>query len=164
MLYPIKDYPDYYITKCGQVWSKKSDKYIKPDIVNGGYFRTKLYKNGERHRIMTHRLVAKQFISNPNNYPYINHKDGIPRHNHISNLEWCTQSQNIQHAYDIGNKVALSREKHPMSKLTELDIKEIISIKGYFTQLDIANAYGVSQSRISLIHNNLSWTHGDNTQ
>lgn len=42
-----------------------------------------------------HRLVAKAFVENPNNYTIINHIDNDPTNNIYSNLEWCTQLQNM---------------------------------------------------------------------
>lgn len=53
-----------------------------------------------------HRLVAESFIPNPSNYPIINHIDSNPSNNHIDNLEWCTQSHNILHAFKTGRKKA----------------------------------------------------------
>ena len=59
-------------------------------------------KNNDRKRknIGMHRLVAKAFLSNPNNLPVVNHKDGNGFNNDVSNLEWMTESQNSQHAHD----------------------------------------------------------------
>jgi len=59
-----------------------------------GYYSVLLHKDGKRKNMLVHRLVAKAFISNPNNYPYINHKDENPSNNHIENLEWCTAEYN----------------------------------------------------------------------
>lgn len=67
----------------------------------GGYPRVVLYKNGERYRVFIHRLVCEAFIPNPENKPFVNHKDGNPNNNQVSNLEWCTCKENVQHAINI---------------------------------------------------------------
>jgi hypothetical protein len=51
---------------------------------------------------MAHILVAQAFRPNPDNKRVVNHKDGNKRNNFASNLEWCTQAENVQHAFDIG--------------------------------------------------------------
>lgn len=67
-----------------------------------GYFVVALCKNGKRKMERVHRLVAIAFLPSDNERPFINHKDGNPKNNHVSNLEWCTQKENVQHAYDTG--------------------------------------------------------------
>ncbi len=47
---------------------------------------------------LVHRLVAKAFIPNPNNYPCVNHKDENKSNNHADNLEWCTYKYNVQYS------------------------------------------------------------------
>lgn len=61
-----------------------------------------LYKNGKQKNISVHRLVGIMFIPNPENKPEINHKDTNKLNNHISNLEWNTKKENIEHAWDNG--------------------------------------------------------------
>jgi hypothetical protein len=65
--------------------------------------------------------VALTYIPNPENYSIVNHIDGNPSNNHVKNLEWCTRSHNVQHAYDIG----LNKRARPVLKLSiEGDILE----------------------------------------
>ena len=49
-----------------------------------------------------HQLVASAFIPNPENKPHVNHKDGVRNNNKLSNNEWVTRAENMQHAYDTG--------------------------------------------------------------
>ena len=67
-----------------------------------GYLRIKLSKNNFAKRVMLHRIIAKAFIPNPENKPYINHIDGNKKNNSIENLEWCTQKENVSHAWVNG--------------------------------------------------------------
>ena len=69
-----------------------------------GYNIVNLWKNKKKKTIKVHRLVAEAFIPNLDNKPYINHKNAIRNDNTIQNLEWCTQKENILHAYKIGSR------------------------------------------------------------
>ena len=61
-----------------------------------------LSENGKVTRIHVHKLVALYFIPNPNNFKSINHKDGDKFNNHVTNLEWCTNRHNFEHAVKNG--------------------------------------------------------------
>jgi len=74
-------------------------RILKPSS-NGskqGYLFVYLCKDGTPKRFYIHRLVARAFIPNPLNLPYINHKDENPKNNSADNLEWCTQVYNINY-------------------------------------------------------------------
>ena len=58
-----------------------------------------LYKNGKRENKLVNRLVAEAFIPNPENKPEVNHIDGNPLNNFVTNLEWATKAENMKHAY-----------------------------------------------------------------
>jgi len=60
-----------------------------------------------------HRLVAINFIPNPDNKPFINHIDGIPSNNKVENLEGCTQAENVKHAWETGLSKGMFGEKNP---------------------------------------------------
>ena len=92
----IQGYEGFYkINRKGEVLSVRSGKLLKAGKNKQGYMNVALSKNGESKVHKVHRLVARTFISNPNNYPYINHKDEDKTNNHVENLEWCTAKYNI---------------------------------------------------------------------
>lgn len=72
-------------------------KIMMPYKNNSGYYAIRLSKNNKKNNELVHRIVAKAFIPNPNNYPVINHKDEVRINNNISNLEWCTYKYNINY-------------------------------------------------------------------
>lgn len=66
-----------------------------------GYLRCSLCKDGKHKRFLVHRLVAKSFIENPNNYPEINHIDEDKTNNHLENLEWITSRNNVVYSQGV---------------------------------------------------------------
>lgn len=103
----------YQISTSGQI--KSSDRpvwhgtfmytrkgTIRKPFNTSGYDAVRLSKDGKKTFFTVHRLVALTFIPNPDNLPEVNHKDGNKLNNHVDNLEWCTPSQNTQHAVDTG--------------------------------------------------------------
>ncbi len=99
----IIGFPNYHIFEDGSVWSNYKNKILKPHINKGsGYLVIDLWDGKRRVKQYIHRLLGIAFISNPKGYPYINHIDGNKTNNLLSNIEWCSPSENTQHAYDIG--------------------------------------------------------------
>jgi hypothetical protein len=97
------EYLKYYeITKDGKCINKKTNYVKKTFISNSGYERVSLWLNGKNKKFSIHRLVAIKYLKNPNNYEFINHKDGNKLNNNVNNLEWCTNSENMKHAYKTG--------------------------------------------------------------
>lgn len=107
-------------------------------------------------KVLIHRAVLETFnpVENMENLQ-VNHIDGNKRNNVLSNLEWVTREENMQHAMKKGlfNPQNRTGEKHPMCKLTTKQVEEIREkIKsGKFTQREIAKEYNVSECTISEI-------------
>lgn len=109
---PIQGYEGLYeVSNLGRV--KSCDRYtdygrhLKEKLIHGGecpngYKFVCLRKNGRNKNYLVHRLVANEFVINPHFYPVVNHIDGNKENNNFYNLEWCTQSYNLEHAVNIG--------------------------------------------------------------
>ena len=98
----IQTFDSYLVSNFGRVFSEISHKFLKPDSIPTGHRRVILSKNGETKRFSVHRLVATYFIPNYYDKPCVNHTDNNPGNNHVSNLEWCTHSENMIHAQKQG--------------------------------------------------------------
>lgn len=161
----IKGYSNYQISNLGRIKSlpRKSPgtfttktTYLKANLSNNGYLFFRIINDaGISKKFSQHRLIAINFINNLNNYPCVNHINGLRNDNRIENLEWCTHSQNSKHGYNSNNR------KNPRRKLTDSQVTEIknslINYK-YGTGISLAKKFNVSVSIISLIKNNKTYT------
>lgn len=157
----IEDYEDYWVDTDGNVWSSKSGKMkiLRSAKNRDGYLRVVLCKNISRKNISVHRLVALAFLPNPNNYPQVNHKNGIKSDNRLENLEWCSSYQNIIHAMNNGLR-NLKGSKHNLAKLKESDIPIIHQrLANGEKGTVIAKDYDVTKYTISDIKRGKTWTH-----
>ena len=105
----IENYENYQISNYGRIKSKNYkrqgyEKILKQNINGRGYYYVLLSKKNKYKNLLIHREVAKAFIDNKNNYTDINHKDGNKLNNNVDNLEWCSRSYNLKHAFKNGLK------------------------------------------------------------
>lgn len=98
----IDGYDNYSVSKNGDVRNDKTGKLKAFCINRYGYHVVDLYSGGVRESKRVHRLVAEAFINQPDGKTQINHKNGNKRDNNVNNLEWCTASENVRHAFDNG--------------------------------------------------------------
>lgn len=124
----ISCYDGYWISDWGNVKSFKQShegKYVKPTQNEYGYLRIGLQDSlGKKKSFYIHRLVAQEFIPNPNNLPEVNHKDENKLHNHKVNLEWVSKQYNVNYG---------TRTQRAVSNT---DFKERNKTEGYITRLD----------------------------
>ena len=128
---------------------------------NHGYFKLKLRKNGDAKILFVHRLVAEAFLSpaaNPDQR-FVNHIDACRINNAVSNLEWCTRKENTRHAAQLG-RMPRGADNYN-TKLTADQVQDIRSQYRLtrIYQVQLAAAYGVSQSAISKIIRFENWAY-----
>jgi len=137
---------EYYCNESGLIYSGKSKKFISNFDSKKGYLNSYIYIDSVKKTFKTHRIVAECFIENTQNKPQINHIDGNKKNNHVSNLEWVNNSENIKHAYKIGLNVKRFRENNPCTK-TYLDTETGIF---YIGRKDAADAIGITSNAFKI--------------
>lgn len=134
---------------------------IKPLQNNGtGYIQLYVSINKKRTVFYVHRLVAKYFISNPENKAQVNHINGIKNDNRIENLEWVTESENIIHSIKTG--LIKSGENKTISKLKNaqvLAIRRLYRMNPQFNRIAVARKLKVGDALIHRIIRREAWKH-----
>ena len=91
---PIEGFENYQVSTHGRVKNLQTGKYLCPTH-GTPYLKVKLRKPGIQKWTWIHRLVAKAFIPNPNNYNIVDHRDQPKTNNCVTNLRWCSARQNV---------------------------------------------------------------------
>ena len=89
----------YQVSNIGRVRNRTTKKMLNKRIGTSGYYKVNLYSNKQVKTIEVHRLVAETFIEKSENKNEVNHIDGNKLNNNITNLEWVTHKENIEHAW-----------------------------------------------------------------
>ena len=112
---------NFNISRNGVI--KKPGDRITKGSNQGGYLLIYITNsiNNIKKKWRIHRLMAMVFLPNPDNKPQVNHKDGDKKNNKLSNLEWVTRKENIQHVYDnnMSKSAVRLKVKHPDGNIVE---------------------------------------------
>ena len=143
----------------GQI-RNKTNGHILSWRKNKEYFSVAISVNKKAIYKLIHRLVAEAFIPNPNNFPEINHMDGNKENNCVENLEWCTRSQNLKHAYDNNLRYPKMGVDHPNSKYKTDQIKLICILLKYHIHINLIKILSnVNNTTIHDIRHGKAWKH-----
>ena len=161
---------NYEVSNTGKIRNYKNKKILKLHENNSGYLLIEIWSHGKSFTTSIHRLVATAFIPIP--YEYINkgynydtlqvnHKDGNKRHNLPYNLEWSTQQENMDHAWNTGLRLNCYGENFSSSNVkTENVIKvcELLEL-GQYSSTEISMMTGVGYETVRNIRAGKAWKH-----
>ena len=143
---PVPSDPDYGVSSDGRVCSFRKKKVLTPKRNWDGYLRVQLWHRCQCRYVSIHRLVAETYIPNPMNLPFVNHKDGDKSNNSVENLEWCTQRENIQHAWETGlSKSHLNKGGKRVRQLT----KDGEEIAVFPSTMEVERRLGIGHGNVS---------------
>jgi hypothetical protein len=161
----------YRVSNKGRVKSLRRKGHLTERLLllacaSGRYLQVALYSGRIRKHFLIHRLVAKTFLDNLLQKEEVNHKNGIKTDNRVENLEWCTHSENMDHAVNIldkkmGPKGGTRGSLNGNLKLTDRDIIEVRRLlkETNFSQEEIGNIFQVNRVIISYIKLRKTWRH-----
>lgn len=146
----------YEASDDGHIRNKKTKRILREYVGKDGYLRTQF--DGKTTTV--HRAIATAFIPRVPNKHFINHKDGDKTNNQANNLEWCTRSENMKHAYEHQLKSSLG-VKNGRCKLTG---EQVNFIKATYLPGDddfgakaLSKKFGVAPQTISAVACGQNW-------
>ena len=142
-LIEVQDYQNAH-AYCSGFSYIKPGRIMKQRLNVFGYPVVILVKDKKQKGYMVHRLVAETFISNPNNLPFVNHKDEIKTNNHVSNLEWCTAEYNVNYGTGLIRRQVSQQTTNKNMKAViaynDNEQLEFVSIRGAARNLELYQA------------------------
>jgi hypothetical protein len=145
----------YDISPEGLIRNSETCQVLKGTPNRKGYLNVTLYGK----TVYLHRAVAETFLENADKLPQVNHKDGNKTNNDLENLEWITNSGNMQHAYDNGliNIASKSGENCTSSKLTEEEVLLIRDLQGSLPSREVGKIFNLNKTQVLRIWNRKNW-------
>lgn len=153
----------YYATDDGHIYSEHLGRNISEYFDKDGYKKVRLSNgDGSRKVFSVHRLILETFEPNPDSAKLqVNHKDGNKANNALTNLEWVTCKENINHAYALGLYSNIGDNNNAPHNLCTEQVLEIIPLllEHKMTIQAIADKYHVSKFAIESIKYKHTWKH-----
>lgn len=150
---------EYTITDKGEVFGKYGNNIsLRPNT--SGYASFTAGRKGHRINVAVHRLVAENFLPNPNKYSDVDHRDSNRMNAALENLEWVPHSENVKRAYARGNHDGRATGvKNPRAKLDDSLVTQMRIEYWFFSTsvMTLSKKYNVPWSTVSHVVNGETW-------
>lgn len=153
VLFEKTKYSEWYISSDGRVFSRTNyrgrDNALREKKPTLNKKRHYVYVRTPGGNRLVHRLVANNFIPNPDNKPCVNHKDGDKLNNNVSNLEWVTHKENTKHAIDSGLINKLGKNEGRIKYTNQQCATVIARVANGMTYIRAGSIYGMPYSTVA---------------
>ena len=144
----IEQFPNYSVSNFGRVKRNKTGRILKYGRDKSGYLQVHLHNNPISKVLKVHKLVAVNFISNPNGYTEVDHIDTIVENNNSNNLRWITHTQN---------------QNNPITRIKLKNVCDSIRIVRPILQYDLDNILVNEWSSAKEVEDVLGFNHSNIT-
>jgi len=158
----IPNFPNYYATKSGEIWSKprwktKGGKLAIALSYNGYPLVSLYYDNGKHKTARINRIILETYVGPCPDGMEACHSNGNKQDNRLENLRWDTQKANHADALKHGTHPGFQHH----GKLTEDQVRLIFNAyhDGAYTQQELANYFGVARTTIQCVVEKRNWSH-----
>ena len=152
----------YDIYDDGRVQNRFTKEFLKTYRNSSGYEGIAIrssYNKSKYYRKFIHRLVAENFVKNPNNEKTVNHIDGKKYNNTAENLEWISQRENNIHAYKTGLHKPIDPDKVTFTKYTKDQVRRACEMiaEDKVCMFDIEKETGIPVKTLYDIRRHRTW-------
>lgn len=168
----IQEFPRWEINKEGHIRNVKTKVTKFTFLHKSGYEHVHFKKNGKQITRKVHRLVAQNFLPEPEEnlvkecskvHPYVvcvNHINGNKSDNRVDNLEWCSMKQNSEHAIKNNLLPDAKGENNGRSVLTEDIVHRICQdFEKGMQPSEAVKKYKISKQQATKIRAGFAWKH-----
>ncbi len=163
---PIVGFEDTYeisdlgmVRRIGKRQGARVGRIMSNWVNSNGYLSVQLSKNGKGRATPVHIAVARTFLGPPPPGHEVNHKDADRTNPRLTNLEYVTHLENMQHCISLGRFRPSRGESNGFSKLTETEIQEIRTFKDRWPSWAVAMRFGIHKTTVNRIYSRFAWPH-----
>jgi len=133
----IDGYKNYQVSWWGRVRNTKTGRILKANPGSHGYLAVGLSKKGVSTKCCIHKLLAQEWVANPDGKKCVDHIDGDKLNNHWENLRWATYAENSRNRAKRANATSsyygVSWSKQSNKWTAQIEIEGKRTNLGFYT-------------------------------